>query len=114
MKANAACAQPVASRKRMVRGAMTDRTTPERIGRHAACCRSSHSREGFEGGAIAERARTMNTTLTVFARAHSDEEVEHLNKIGVDHVVMGEREIANRLITLIAAAGGADGSRGEA
>lgn len=70
--------------------------------------------EGFEGGAIAERARTMNTTLTVFARAHSDEEVEHLNKIGVDHVVMGEREIANRLITLIAAAGGADGSRGEA
>lgn len=70
--------------------------------------------EGFEGGAIAERARTMNTQLTVFARAHSDEEVEHLNKIGVDHVVMGEREIANRLITLIAAAGGANSSRGEA
>lgn len=68
--------------------------------------------EGFEGGAIAERARTMNTQLTVFARAHSDEEVEHLNKVGVDHVVMGEREIANRLITLIAAVGGANSSRG--
>ena len=68
--------------------------------------------EGFEGGAIAERARTMNTQLTVFARADTDEEDEHLNKVGVDHVVMGEREIANRLITLIAAVGGANSSRG--
>jgi CPA2 family monovalent cation:H+ antiporter-2 len=56
--------------------------------------------EGFEGGAIAERARVINQDLTVFARAHSDEEVAHLTRLGVEHVVMGEREIAHRLIKL--------------
>ena len=57
--------------------------------------------EGFEGGAIAERARLLNRDLTIFARAHSDEEVAHLTRLGVDHVVMGEREIAYRLIELL-------------
>jgi len=57
--------------------------------------------EGFEGGAIAHRARRMNPELTIYARAHSDDEVEHLHKLGVEHVVMGEREIAGRLLELI-------------
>lgn len=59
--------------------------------------------EGFEGGAITERARRMNPALVIYARAHSDEEVAHLGRLGADHVVMGEREIANRLLGLIAA-----------
>ncbi len=59
--------------------------------------------EGFEGGAIADRARRLNPELTIYARAHSDDEVEHLHKLGVEHVVMGEREIAGRLLQLIAA-----------
>lgn len=59
--------------------------------------------EGFEGGAIAERARQMNPDLTIYARAHSDDEVEHLGRLGVDHIVMGEREIAHRLLTLMSA-----------
>ena len=54
--------------------------------------------EGFEGGAIAVRAKALNGKLTVFARAHSDEEVAHLTGLGVEHVVMGEREIANELV----------------
>jgi CPA2 family monovalent cation:H+ antiporter-2 len=58
--------------------------------------------EGFEGGAIADRAREMNPALAIFARAHSDDEVAHLRKLGVEHVVMGEREIAARLLELIA------------
>jgi CPA2 family monovalent cation:H+ antiporter-2 len=58
--------------------------------------------EGFEGGAIADRARDLNPELTIFARAHSDEEVAHLTRRGVNHVVMGEREIAHRLIDLLA------------
>lgn len=58
--------------------------------------------EGFEGGAIADRARQMNPAITIYVRAHSDEEVAHLRKLGVEHVVMGEREIANRLLTLMA------------
>jgi CPA2 family monovalent cation:H+ antiporter-2 len=60
--------------------------------------------EGFEAGAIAARARQMNGEVTIFARAHSDDEVEHLSKLGVDRVIMGEREIAARLIELLAGA----------
>jgi CPA2 family monovalent cation:H+ antiporter-2 len=58
-------------------------------------------REGFEGAAIAERARAMNPGLAIFARAHSDEEVEHLERHGVNKVVLGEREIARRLLELL-------------
>lgn len=58
--------------------------------------------EGFEAGAIAKRARGMNPRLTIFARAHSDAEVEHLKQFGADHVVMGEHEIARRLVELVA------------
>jgi CPA2 family monovalent cation:H+ antiporter-2 len=57
--------------------------------------------EGFEGAAIAQRARALNPNLTIFARAHSDEEVAHLERHGVDKVVMGEREIARRLLELL-------------
>ena len=58
--------------------------------------------EGFEAGVIAERARQANANVTIFARAHSDEEVEYLVRHGVDHVVMGEREIARTLNALVA------------
>ena len=57
--------------------------------------------EGFEAGAIAERAREANPALQILARAHSDEEVAHLERHGADHVVMGEREIARRLLALL-------------
>jgi CPA2 family monovalent cation:H+ antiporter-2 len=65
--------------------------------------------EGFEAGAIAKRARDMNAGLTIFARAHSDEEVEHLERFGANHVVMGEREIARRLLELVASEGAKSG-----
>ena len=58
--------------------------------------------EGFEAGVIAERARRANPALTIFARAHSDEEVDHLTRHGVNHGVLREREIARRLIALVA------------
>ena len=56
--------------------------------------------EGFEGGAIHEHARHLNDKLQVIARAHSDAEVAHLEGLGVPHVVMGERELAARMLTL--------------
>lgn len=59
--------------------------------------------EGFEGGAIHEHARKLNPTLQVIARAHSDAEVKHLEGLGVPHVVMGERELAARMLTLCGA-----------
>jgi CPA2 family monovalent cation:H+ antiporter-2 len=60
--------------------------------------------EGFEAGAIAQRAREANPGLRILARAHSDEEVAHLERHGADHVVMGEREIARRLLVLLGSA----------
>ncbi len=60
--------------------------------------------EGFEGGAIAERAHALNPTLPIIARAHSDAEVEHLERLGASSVVMGERETAARMVALAAEA----------
>jgi len=60
--------------------------------------------EGFEGGAIAEKARTLRPDIRIIARAHSDDEVAHLEKLGVGHVVMGERELAARMLALVGAA----------
>jgi CPA2 family monovalent cation:H+ antiporter-2 len=59
--------------------------------------------EGFEAGAIHERARRLNPELQTIARAHSDAEVAHLEGLGVPHVVMGERELAGRMLTLCGA-----------
>ncbi|MBX3564972.1 MAG: Kef family K(+) transporter [Sphingomonas sp.] len=56
--------------------------------------------EGFEAGAIAKKVRELNVGLRIIARAHSDAEVAHLRKIGVPEVVMGEREIASRMLAL--------------
>ena len=49
-----------------------------------------------------ERARALNPAIRVIARAHSDAEVQHLEKLKVAHVVMGEREIAARMLELAA------------
>jgi CPA2 family monovalent cation:H+ antiporter-2 len=50
--------------------------------------------EAFEAGQIAEQAREANPKIEIIARAHYDDEIEHLIQHGADHVVMGEREIA--------------------
>lgn len=52
----------------------------------------------FEAGQIILRARAANPKIAVIARAHSDEEVEHLRKLGADRVIMGEREIARGIV----------------
>ena len=56
--------------------------------------------EGFEGGVIAERARAINPELPIIARAHSDQEVEQLLRLGADHVVLGERETAAGMVRI--------------
>jgi CPA2 family monovalent cation:H+ antiporter-2 len=48
----------------------------------------------FEAGQAVQQARQANPGLSIVARAHSDEEVEHLTRLGADAVIMGEREIA--------------------
>lgn len=56
--------------------------------------------EGFEAGGIVERARALNPDIAIIARAHSDDEVRHLERLGARHVVMGERELAARMLEL--------------
>ena len=54
--------------------------------------------EGFEAGGIAEVARTLNRDINIIARAHSKEEVQHLQDHGANRVIMGEEEIARRMV----------------
>jgi CPA2 family monovalent cation:H+ antiporter-2 len=52
----------------------------------------------FEAGQVVQQARAANLALETFARAHTDDEVDHLTRLGGDVTVMGEREIAHRII----------------
>jgi CPA2 family monovalent cation:H+ antiporter-2 len=54
--------------------------------------------EAFEAGQVVQQARTANHGLEIIARAHSDAEVAHLDGLGANLTVMGEREIAYRMI----------------
>ncbi|MDU3302677.1 MAG: hypothetical protein E7E83_14750, partial [Enterobacter ludwigii] len=39
--------------------------------------------------------------IEIIARAHYDDEVEYITERGADQVVMGEREIAKAMLTLL-------------
>jgi CPA2 family monovalent cation:H+ antiporter-2 len=54
--------------------------------------------EAFEAGQVVQQAREINPLLEILARAHSDAAVEHLERLGADLVVLGEREIAERML----------------
>ncbi len=58
---------------------------------------------GFEAGRVVELARAVNPGIRIIARAHSDEEVDYLTKLGADTVIMGEREIARGMIAALGA-----------
>jgi monovalent cation:H+ antiporter-2, CPA2 family len=52
----------------------------------------------YEAGQVVEQARRRNPALHIVARTHADGESEYLHKLGADHTIMGEREIARRMI----------------
>jgi len=85
-----------------VPGNATDPRTLEEAGISDAATLLIAIPEGFEGGAIAERAQALNPEINVIVRAHSDAEVAHLEKLGAQHVVMGERETAAKMLSLAA------------
>jgi CPA2 family monovalent cation:H+ antiporter-2 len=62
----------------------------------------------FEAGQIIEQARAINPSLPIIARAHTDAEVEHLQKLGANITIMGEHEIATAMVAH--AFGGAGGA----
>ncbi|QEX20894.1 sodium:proton antiporter [Hypericibacter adhaerens] len=57
--------------------------------------------QAFEAGQIVAQARGANPHLKIIARAHSDAEVEHLQKHGADLIIMGEREIAQGMLAAV-------------
>jgi CPA2 family monovalent cation:H+ antiporter-2 len=54
--------------------------------------------EPFEAGQAVQQARSVNPTLDILARAHSNAAVDHLSKLGANLVVLGEAEIADRMV----------------
>jgi CPA2 family monovalent cation:H+ antiporter-2 len=54
--------------------------------------------DAFEGGQVVQQARAVNPDLPIIARAHSEDEIEHLMKHGASRVIMGEHEIAKAMI----------------
>ena len=54
--------------------------------------------EAFEAGQVVEQARALNPALEITARAHSDVAAEHLAKLGANHVVLSENEVARRML----------------
>ena len=68
--------------------------------------------DAFEGGQVVAQARKISASLPIIARAHSEEEVAHLNKHGATQVVMGEHEIAKAMVaSLPQAVSAADGGK---
>jgi CPA2 family monovalent cation:H+ antiporter-2 len=87
----------------VVRGNALDRATLEAAGLADAGKLLIAIPEGFEGGAVVEAARMLRPDIAIVARAHSEAEVSHLQAAGAGEVVLGEREIANRMLSLCAA-----------
>ncbi|AJC65536.1 MULTISPECIES: YbaL family putative K(+) efflux transporter [Dickeya] len=56
---------------------------------------------GYEAGEIVAAARARRPDLKIIVRAHYDDEVTYITEHGADHVVMGEREIAETMITML-------------
>jgi CPA2 family monovalent cation:H+ antiporter-2 len=54
--------------------------------------------EAFEAGQVVQQARAINPTLEILARAHSEECFRHLESLGASLTILGESEIANRMI----------------
>jgi CPA2 family monovalent cation:H+ antiporter-2 len=55
----------------------------------------------FEASTLIEAARNASPGLEIVARAHSDAEVEHLQKHGANRIVLGELEIAREMASFL-------------
>ncbi|MCB5191445.1 Kef family K(+) transporter [Methylobacillus arboreus] len=59
--------------------------------------------DALEAGQVIEHARKINPQIEVVARAHSDAQIEHLEKHGASYTIMGEREIAKGMANWVRA-----------
>lgn len=58
----------------------------------------------FESGQLINRARELNPYIEVIVHSHTEAESEYLEKYGVNHIVMGEKEIASGMLLCIQSA----------
>ena len=56
--------------------------------------------EGIEAGVIAARARELNPSLMIIARAHSSEQIRDLKHWGADLIIRAEEETAAKMVEL--------------
>ena len=47
---------------------------------------------------LVEIARQLNPGIRIFARSHTDAEIDHLKSFGADVIISGEEEIAQAMI----------------
>jgi len=52
----------------------------------------------FEAGQFVEYARATNPDIFIVARAHTDAEVDYLQRLGANVTIMGEREIGRAMV----------------
>jgi CPA2 family monovalent cation:H+ antiporter-2 len=52
----------------------------------------------FEAGQAVEQCRKLSSAVRIIARAHAEEEISYLDKLGANKVIMGEREIGLGMI----------------
>jgi CPA2 family monovalent cation:H+ antiporter-2 len=57
----------------------------------------------YEAGALVERLRAANPKISILARAHGEEEVQHLISRGADGAVLAERELAYSMAEMVLA-----------
>ena len=81
-----------------ISGVAGEESTLEQLNLPAAKWLISAIPDPFEAGNLIERARKANPSIRVMARAHTDAEVDYLRGLGAELVVMGEDEIAQRII----------------
>ncbi|MGD9502047.1 MAG: YbaL family putative K(+) efflux transporter [Methyloceanibacter sp.] len=81
-----------------VNGNAADPEVLEAANLPAARCLLVAIPDAFEGGQVVQQARATNPTLPIVARAHFEEEIDHLKQHGANVVVMGEHEIARSMI----------------
>ena len=81
-----------------ITGVAGEEGTLEQLNLPAAKWLISAIPDPFEAGNLIERARAANPSIRVMARAHTDAEVAYLKGLGAELVVMGEDEIAQRII----------------
>jgi len=70
----------------------------------AARCMLVAIPDAFESGQVVQQARALNPSLPITARAHFEEEIDHLKQNGANVVVMGEHEIAKSMLDNVTAA----------